>query len=550
MAYEDDDEIDKLDPEDQDDEQSPLVKNDETMSGLGPQDAIAALPENDQTKNERQEREEEAERKSNKLDEEEIEKEVDASQPEESVEEAPDRAPSSEQEELIKQLTDLTGKNKPPSKLDQYHNFIQQYQQLQNQRRNMDLVAGLAAAGGKIGQSIAGRYSGQFNPDMTGYNVLQQMANRPVTDFEQGQVVQSRQMQLQQELAANDPASPQSKLIRDYLNNKILKPAGMQPVGDDVSAADAASILKTVGKPQTTHLSQLPMVNQQTGAKTMAIFNPTLGTFTDASGQPLGAGWVRDYRAQSFVDPATQERMSFSGGTGKVAGALTGPGVNRPGVPEETPEGKPIELTRTMLTAQQQKQLDHTRDKFVGEVKDDRNAINSADRVINVLDKGDELNGDILGELRDQMSRAFGQKGHITDAQMGRILGREDWKSKFNNAISVATTGKLDDENRQFLRQVMQAIRDQNQLFVTNKAKVYSANLSSDFGSAPNLTKAHVTPDAINKLLNVQAAAASSATQPNNMVMVTSIKSGKQFMLPKDKVQEALDKKLIQPIGQ
>lgn len=404
---------------------------------------------------------------------------------------------------------------KIPSALDNYKETLEQYRRLQEQRHKGDLVAGLAAAGAQIGQGFAGRASGQFKPDLTGYNVLQQMANRPVSDFEQNQIVQGRGMQLQGQTNSMDPDSQQSKLIRQYLNERLFKD---NPLPDTVSAADAMLLMKTVGRPQTTHLSQLPMVNQQTGAKTMAIFNPTLGTFTDTAGNALGDGWVRDYRAQSFVDPATQERLSFSGGTGKVAGALTGPGVNRPGVPATNGENKPVELTRTMLTAQQAKEMDHTRDKFISEVKDDRNAINSADRVINVLDKGDQLGGDILGELRDQMSRAFGQKGHITDAQMGRILGREDWKSKFDNAISVAMTGKLDDENRQFLKDVMTAIRDQNQLFVTNKSKVYSNNLFNDFKMAPNLQKAHLTPDSINKLIGVEAAAASSGAPQKQVV--------------------------------
>lgn len=425
----------------------------------------------------------------------------------------------------------------PKSNLDKYQEFINEYKRLQQNRQNSDLVAGLAAAGGKIGQSMAGKYSGNFTPDPAGPNLIRQMGERPVQDFEQGQVVQGRGMQLQGMMNSNDPNSAQSKLVRQYLNNSIFKNS---PLPDNVSATDAASVMKMVGKPQATHLSQLPMVNQQTGEKTMATFNPTLGTFTDIAGKPLGDGWVRDYRAQSFVDPATQERLGFSGGTGKVSGTLTGPGINRPGAPEAKAEGPPVELNRTMLTAQQSKQLDHARDKFLSEVKGDRSAINSADRVMEVLQSGQSL-GDLPAEEQDQMSRAFGQTGHITDAQMGRTLGRADWKSRLNLAKSMFFEGKIDDENRQFLMDVMQTIKNQNQQFVTNKAKVYSSNLANDFATAPNLKKSKVTPDSIIKLLSVEAAASSSA--PSQQKMLIDNRDGKLKPIQADKYDAALKAK-------
>src|ERR1019366_9279375 len=164
----------------------------------------------------------------------------------------------------------------------------------------------------------------------------------------------------------------------------------------------------------------------------------------DTNGKPLDSNdWVRDYRAQSFIDPKTQERLSFNAGTGKVAGALTGPGVNAPiiGAPQGNEQ---IQLNRSFLNGQQAKQVDHTRDKFIQEVKDDRNNLNSTDRVIAALQTGKEL-GDLTREEQDQLNRAFGQKGHISDQQIGVTLGRPDWKNRFTNAISIGTTGKFTD---------------------------------------------------------------------------------------------------------
>lgn len=433
-------------------------------------------------------------------------------------------------------------KSATPSHLSQYQNFLQQYHDLQNQRQKSETVAGLVAAGNKIGQSMAGKFSGNFNPDMTGVGILQQQANRPVTDFEQGQIVQGRGLQLQQQTSAADPGSPQSHLVREYAAQRF---PGLH-ITDDMSANDVALLIKSVGKPQSTHFQQLPVVNQATGQKQMAVFNPSSGQFQSLDGKPLDQTWVRDYRAQSFVDPSTGERLGFSGGTGKTTGSLTGPGVNRPGAPTAT-GNEPVELDRTMLTAQQAKQLDHSREKFLGEVKDDRNSLNAANRVLTVLQKGEELGADLPRELQDQLNRAFGQKGHISNEQLGNILGKPDWQDRLENAVSLASEGKLTDENRQFLYDIANVMRDQNQQFINNKAQVYSNNLLQDYKNAPNLKRAKLSTESINKLLSLdQASSFQSSTSKSKMVEVKLKDSGKPMMLPEDKVKAARDAQLIE----
>jgi hypothetical protein len=415
-----------------------------------------------------------------------------------------------ETDQLHKLLGQTEETPAPKSKLDQYQDFMNQYRKLQENRNQSDLVGGLMAAGGKIGQSLAGRASGNFTPDLTGVKLMQEQASRPISDLETQQAVASRGLQLQGMQNSSDPNSPQSKLVRQYLNERMFKD---NPLPETVSAADAASIMKMVGKPQATHLSQLPMVNQETGAKTMAIFNPTTGGFTDVSGQPLGAGWVRDYRSQSFTDPATGERLGFSGGTGKVSGTLTGPGVNRPGAPAAGPGEQTTELTRPMLTAQQGKQLDTARHQFINEVKDDRNNLLATDRTIAALQAGKEL-GDLPREEQDQLNRAFGQKGHLSDQQVGVALGRPDWSSRFQNAVSIGMEGKLTEENRNFLLDTLKVIRDQNQKYIDSKSQVYSNNLYNDFKSAPNLQKAKISPQSLSKMLGVEAAQISQKQDP------------------------------------
>lgn len=415
---------------------------------------------------------------------------------------SPEDQEQAKDDELGEQL------DEEPAPVDKYKKFLEDYKKLQDQRHKDLRNNGILQGVNQIAQGIAARKVPGYKVDNSGLARMgEQLANRPVEDFEQKQIVQGRQLGLQSDMAAHDAKSPQSVMVRQYLTQKL----GMQ-LPETVSAADAMMLMKTMGKPQTTHFAQLPVTNQQTGEKTMAIFNPTTGTFASADGRPLGPEWVRDYRAQSFTDPRTGERTGFSGGTGKTTGPLTGPGVNTPMAPAPQ-AGQSAPLDRTMLTAQQAKQLDHTRDTFLKEVKNDRASVNSADRVMQVLENGGNL-GDLPAEEQDQMSRAFGQSGHITDSQMGRVLGRSDWRSRMENALSLGFQGKLTDENRQFLMDVMKTIKEQNQNFISNKAKVYSSNLANDYKSSPNLKQYNVTPDSVNKLLSVEQAASSSATKP------------------------------------
>lgn len=440
------------------------------------------------------------------------------------------------------------------SQLDKFQQYMADYKKLQDQRRNADLVNGLIAAGGKIGQSIAGKYSGNFNPDQSGNQILAKMAERPVQDFEQKQIVQSRGMQLQSETESHDPESRVSEAYRNYFIQRILpkdkdgKPdVSMFPNIQQYSASDVQNLLKMVGKPVQEKATQVPLVNQKTGEKVTGVWHPVHQTFTDLEGKPLGAEYIRDYRAQTFIDPMSQERVGFSGGTGKTTGPLTGPGVNR-AVPAVPSEGEaPVQLTRQMLTGQQAKQVDQARKEFMHEVKNDRQAVNSADRVLQVLESGKSF-GDLPAELQDQMSRAFGQTGHITDAQMGRALGRSDWKSRLNLATSMFLEGKLDDDNREFLQEVMTVIKDQNQQFIRNKAKAHVSNLYKDLSTSPNLSKYKIKQDQLADMISVEEAASSATKPAAKPKMLKEKQSGRVVPIKADKYDDALKSGLFEKV--
>ncbi len=419
-----------------------------------------------------------------------------------------------------------------PSQLSKFQDYMKQYSQLRDQQRKSDLVAGLATAGGQIGQAMAGKYSGHFVPDESGIKVLQAQANRPIQQFEQGLAIEKAGQGINATRAAQDPTSPQSRMVRQYINQKFgsIDPVTGKQTGlhldDDVSAADAQMFLKAIGRPGTEKATNVPLVNQKTGEKVTGIWHPIQQMFTTLDGHPLGPDYIRDYRAQSFLEPKTGERLGFSGGTGKTTGALTGPGVSTPIVPapgEDVTSEKPIQINKSFLNNKQTEQVDHYRKQFIKEVQDDRNSLNANDRVIKVLEAGQEL-GDLPREIQDQLNRAFGQKGHISDAQLGGLLGKPDWRNRVENAVSLGMNGKLTPENRKFLLDVARLIKSQNQQYIDNKSQYYTQNLYGDLQTAPNLQKYKFGPDSVKNLLGVESAShpEGTASNPNEIKRKTA----------------------------
>lgn len=208
-----------------------------------------------------------------------------------------------------------------PSRLDRYQNFINQYRKLQDQRRNTDLVSGLMAAGGQIGQAMAGKYSGQFTPDMSGAQMVKQMGERPLQDLEQQQVVASRGMQLKGVQDAQDPKSAQSQLTRDYLRSRL----GID-LPETVSAADAQMLLKTTGRPTQNKYQKIngTWMNPDTGIeeRKAAIFNPGGGpgnSYLDAdTGRPLKGFLAESLNPFQMVKGEGGEQQRLNKSTGKL----------------------------------------------------------------------------------------------------------------------------------------------------------------------------------------------------------------------------------------
>ncbi len=248
------------------------------------------------------------------------------------VEEDPDTEEELDDADAIGE--DLASKSKPLShkptsspesdQMNRFKQYMEDYKRLQQQQRKGDLVNGLIAAGGKIGQSIAGRTSGNFVPDPAGNAMLAKMNDRPVQQFEQAQIVNGRGMQLQAENNSMDPASPQSRLVRDYVEKRL----GLK-LDDNVSAADAQMLLKTVGRPTQTKFQKVNgSAPQQDGSmkRMSAIFDPGQGVYIDPETRQVIPGFMSEglNPYQVVTDPKTGLKSTFNKSSGGAMNSIQG----------------------------------------------------------------------------------------------------------------------------------------------------------------------------------------------------------------------------------
>lgn len=437
-------------------------------------------------------------------------------------------------DEFGKQAVDAEPVKQRNPRLDKYQKFMEDYKKLQEQRQGGLLTAGLLQAGGQVGQALAGKYSGNFKPDESGIETIKQMANRPVTDFEDAQKVQKSGIGLQDDMESRDPSSHMSQVYRDYARKRL----NMPELTDETSAFDIMNLLKGVGRPPQQKGGQIVRTfNPQTGQVEVKVFDPTsmsLQSLNETAGFAL----------QPRVDPRTGETMIVNPATGQRQGNLTGPSPMAK--PDE--KGKSVQVTRENLTTKQQERLDKTREKFLDDTKDDRTAINAAQGIKATLASGKEIGGDILREIQNQLARGSGEKGAMTDRDVAPFGGRQSLLARVQRAVQMSANGTLPDEDRKFLTQVADVMEKRAQGYVANKSDFFIDTMHQDLNSAPNFKNQELDRESIRNLIGVSSAVMpvgnSSGANPNEIRRKTSdgriaiFDKSKKFLRYADEVQE------------
>lgn len=467
-----------------------------------------------------------------------VEKELSDSEPKDATPQVADEdqlegEPSPQGSHMLASLSMPALPGSAPAKnpqLDKYQQFIDQYKQLQNQRSKGDLVNGLLAAGGKIGQSMAGKFSGNFTPDQSGIQMLQKMNERPVQDFEQGQVVQGRGMQLKDMMDDHDANSSKSKLIREYLKNRL----GMN-LGDDVSAADAQNLLKTIGKPTQSHFQKVNGVATIDGqTKSMsAIFDPASGQYINPETRQVIPGFHAESLNpfQNVKDADTGQNTTFNKSTG---------GRNAPVAPHYAGIDNPNDFY-AMLGKTNPNLRKEMQDKIIPDFnkltqKPQERLMHEGPIMARL--KEAKINPAAYAQLQAEMARFDVGDQRLAQQEFNMFAQRHGYQG-FGDWVRKNSSGTINDS---FEKDFSDAIGSTADSIRTELSKMAEQKAQAVISRLPKDQQVDVS---------VVAPLIYAGYKPHNggsgdMIKVVSTKTGKSFLLPSNKVQEALEKKLIE----
>jgi hypothetical protein len=366
----------------------------------------------------------------------------------ETEKKSPDQEIHDDAEDLLGKLPKTDVQEEAPTKLDRYQNFINEYRKLQDQRQKSDLATGLAAAGAKIGQSMAGKFSGQFNPDLTGIKLAQEQASRPVSDLEQQQVVQGRGMQVQSEQNANDPNSPQSKLTRNYLKTRL----GLD-LPDDVSAADAQALLKTVGRPvQTKYQKVNGTYTDEKGQqhRVSANYDPTTHSYVDVNGNKLPDNFVAEgLNPYQFTrDPITGNLLQVNKSRGGTPTQVQGAALNAAALAQN-----PNQLYAAMNPNDRKELNDKILPAFNKETEKTQQRLNHVPVILQRLQEA-QTNPAALPQLKAELARFDVGDQRLAVQELNMFAVRQGYKG-FSDFLNAHTTGTISPD---FANQMGQAI--------------------------------------------------------------------------------------------
>ncbi len=377
------------------------------------------------------------------------------------------------------------------SVLKKYQDYMEEYKKLQEQRRKGDLITGLVQAGGKIGQSIAGKYSGKFDADQSGIKLLQEMDNRPVSDFEQRQIVQGRQSALNDQVTDHDPASSKSRLLRQYLREKNII-----NLGDDVSYADGQALLKTIGKSATAGQGKVTPKNFYTadGKQHSGYFDPVGRKFYDSQGTLVTQEVLPLFAPTAYTDNNTKEKNLLN----RTFGTST-PLTHAKNIDHGNGLGPEPELTEENLNPRQKDNLAHIRTQFQKDSKVERNDLAVAGKLKSLLTQGDPTDPKNMIEIERNINLLSGASGRIPLDQLKASGGIQSWQARIAQAAQQAKTGGLTPENNKFLLDTTDRMIDSSQDAIRKYAEPH---LNSLHTGVPKASKTQLS-----KLLGVEPTA-------------------------------------------
>lgn len=274
----------------------------------------------------------------------------------------------------------------------------------------------------------------------------------------------------QVEIQKKDPKSAVSQGYKQFLEQQM----GIK-LGGDVSAADIEPFLTASMKKQVQAKAFQQGFVDENGNK--LVFNPNTGKYENS-------GLKAADQMFQVRDPLTSS-VQLLGRRAKPGGGLDVKGVI--GAPKEaTGEETSGHDIYSTLPDKERTKVDKTKELFLKDTTDDRNAVVAAGGIKTMLQSGEEMGGDVLRAIQNQLARANGEKGAMTEQDVNGFGGKADLMSRFTRAVSMAATGQMTDSDREFLSKLSDVMERRANDYINKQSQVYSDNISTVSGLDDN----------------------------------------------------------------
>lgn len=239
--------------------------------------------------------------------------------------------------------------------------------------------------------------------------------------------------------------------------------------------------------------------------KSLKIFTRTMEDGTQRNFQLLPNGQTVDLGLagglnRHVIDPVSGESTVFTpaAASSKV---LQSPGkVAADKIVQEAKEAgtqddpKPLYQS---LNPVMRKNYDAEKDKYVAEVKDNRDAIQAGYNTIEMINAGKENKGDILRAFQNQLARATGERGVMTEQDVAPFGGLQGITDVVKRAATYKMTGQIPEADRKFLKAVAETMRRSTAKAIDSKADLYASQIATTTSLTKEQAKKLLTQDAV-----------------------------------------------------
>lgn len=428
--------------------------------------------------------------------------------------------------------------------------------QAQANRQNSLLTSLLSKAGEDFRVAGAKMHGTDLKPNYDVADTLQAAANLPVQDIkernaniQESQKLESGALDLNNLKDLNDKGSTVSQAARD-LASQILN----KPVPEDMNA-------QTLFKLMPLLKTRLGSINKMQQGKVLE--NGNLSVFDPAQGIYKDTGLKASQELMQARDPLTGEVKLLSRRTGQTTGTLGAPtalqktDANGNPVAATDANGNPVQPSGSdiynSLNSKQRDAYDKARTALIKDpaVANARKALLSSDTAQTLLQQN--VPGS-AGAVQHALARMFSNGGKLSNQEIQQFGGSHALLDRLNQIIETSKSGKITDDNRKYLGQVLNIVKRENQAALDNSTKFYRSGFANQTGLKPQMVDQLVAHDLSTAPDNQQVGAPVLSKQQGSPKVPTTNQvstpgtvkmrapDGSIRAVPADKVQAALAK--------